>query len=114
MILIVDDNSEMRQMIRSVIEDLDSEFCEGADGSEALALYQKYRPDWVLIDLAMHEMDGLTATRQIIAAFPEAKIAIVSSFDDVGLRNAAKTAGANKYFIKEKLFELRGLFTKTS
>ncbi len=113
MILIVDDSSEMRQMIRSVIADLDSEFCEGADGSEALALYQKYHPDWVLMDLAMHEMDGLTATRQIIAAFPTAKIAIVSNFDDVVLRSAAKKAGAHEYFIKENLIELRRLFSKT-
>ena len=113
MILIVDDNSEMRQMIRSMIEDLDGEFCEGTDGCEALALYQKCHPDWVLMDMAMPEMDGLTATRQIIAAFPEAKIAIVSNFDDADLRKAASAAGANKYFIKENLFELRGLFAKT-
>ncbi len=101
----------MREMIRSVVEDLDHNFCECTDGSEALAAYEKHHPDWVLMDLAMPEMDGLTATREIIRAFPDANIAIVTSFDDAGLRRAAAKAGASGYFIKENLFELRRLFS---
>ena len=111
MILIVDDNRQTRQMIRSIIEDLDGDFCECADGRDALAAYALCHPQWVLMDLAMREMNGLDATRQIIARFPEANIAIVTGYDDDGLRHAAKLAGASGYFIKENLFELRRLFT---
>jgi CheY-like chemotaxis protein len=113
MILIVDDNRQVREMIRSVVADLNKDFCECEDGAEALANFQIYQPDWVLMDIAMKEMDGLAATRQIIARFPKANIAIVTSYDDDGLRHAAKQAGASDYFIKENLFELRRLFTPT-
>jgi CheY-like chemotaxis protein len=102
---------QTRQMIRSIIEDLDADFCECADGSEALDAYERCHPDWVLMDVAMSGMNGLDATRQIVAAFPDANVAIVTSYDDDNLRLAAKEAGASKYFIKENLFELRGLFT---
>jgi len=112
MILIVDDSRQTRQMIRSIIEDLDGDFCECADGSDALDAYAQCQPQWVLMDLAMREMNGLDATRQIIARFPKANIAIVTSYDDNGMRLAAKQAGASDYFIKENLFELRRLFTQ--
>lgn len=111
MILIVDDNRKTREMIRSVIEDLDNDFCECEDGSQALDAYKECHPDWVLMDIAMRGMNGLDATRQIIASYPEAKVAIVTSYDDKSLRLAAREAGASSYFIKENLFELRGLFT---
>ena len=110
MILIVDDNQQTRQMIRLIIEDLERDFYECEDGSEALDAYKQCRPDWVLMDMAMREMNGLDATRQIIAAYPEAHIAIVTSFDDDNMRRAAKDAGASEYFIKENLIELRRLF----
>lgn len=110
MILIVDDSRETRQMIRSIIGDLDADFCECADGSEALAAYDRCRPRWVLMDLAMREMNGLDATRGIIARFPDANVAIVTGYEDENLRRAAKEAGASEYFVKENLFELRRLF----
>jgi CheY-like chemotaxis protein len=110
MILIVDDSRKAREMIRSIIEDLDGDFYECADGSEALDAYTRCQPSWVFMDMAMRGMNGLDATRQIIAAYPQAHIAIVTSYDDNNLRLAAKEAGASKYFIKENLFELRGLF----
>ncbi len=110
MILIVDDNRQTREMIRSIIADLDKDFCECEDGSEALDAYRRCQPNWVLMDLQMSKTNGLDATRQIVAAFPEAHIAIVTGYDDDNLRLAAKEAGASEYFVKENLFELRRLF----
>jgi NarL family two-component system response regulator LiaR len=96
MILIVDDSRQSRQMIRTIIGDLDGDFRECGDGSQALAVYAECRPDWVLMDIAMSKMNGLEATRQIISVFPEAHIAIVTGFDDDDLRKAAKEAGASE------------------
>ena len=110
MILIVDDSRRAREMIRSFIEDFDNDFFECADGVDALPAYKKYLPSWVLMDLSMPIMNGLDATRQIIADFPAARIAIITGYDDESLRLAAKKAGASDYFIKENLFELRRLF----
>ncbi len=97
-------------MIRSLIEDFDKDVCECEDGAEAFAAFQKHRPQWVLMDLAMRRMNGLNATRQISKAFPDAKIAIVTNHDDTNMRLAATSAGACAYIIKENLIDLRGLF----
>lgn len=109
MILIVEDNRAVRSVIRAFVEDLDADVVECDDGAEALQMFDDCHPDWVLMDLAMRRMDGLTATRRIIADHPQARIAIVTSHDDAGLRRAAHEAGAQAYFVKENLAGLRGL-----
>ena len=96
----------MRQMIKKLIGDLADAF-ECSDGEKALGAYRQYRPDWVLMDIKMRETDGLMATRQIKAAFPEARIIIVTGHDDAKLRKAAHSAGACAYVNKENLLELR-------
>ena len=111
MILIVDDNRQVRAMIRSIIEDLDENIRECEDGVDALDAFHTHHPDWVLMDIAMPRMNGLEATREIIAAFPDAKIAIVTQHDDVETRRAARKAGACAYFVKENLTDLRRVFT---
>ncbi len=106
-ILIVDDNARMRRAIRSLLADLADEFCECADGAAASAAHAEHRPDLVLMDIAMTEMDGITATRAIIAADPSARIVIVTGYDDKKLRAAAQAAGACGYVLKDNLLDLR-------
>ena len=100
--LIVEDNENMRRMIRNIVADLAGETHECADGAGAFAAYAEHRPDRVLMDVKLSEMDGLTATRKIKAAFPEAHILIVSNYDDQDLRAAAREAGASAYVVKER------------
>jgi len=88
-LLIVEDSAQMRRMIKSLVSDLATELYECADGAEALSAYREHRPDWVLMDIKMGEVDGLEATREIISAFPEARICIVTNYDDDELREAA-------------------------
>lgn len=109
MILIVEDNAQVRRMIRSFIADLDPDCCECEDGALAFAAYERLRPDWVLMDIQMRRMNGLAATRQIIARFPEARIVMVTSHDDARMRRMAREAGARDYVVKENLLELRRL-----
>ena len=73
-IMLVDDSAKVREMIRSLMVGLDAEFVECDNGREALAAYRDRRPDWVLMDLMMPDVDGLTATRQITGAFPGARV----------------------------------------
>jgi CheY-like chemotaxis protein len=102
-LLIVEDNERMRWMIKAVVSDLADETFECSDGAEALPAYRLHRPDWVLMDIKMREMDGLEATRQIRASYPEANIVIVTDYDDEGLRDEALGAGARGYVLKENL-----------
>ena len=106
-VLIVEDNPQMRQMIRSLVDQLAPEVYECGDGVEALAAYTTHRPDCVLMDIDLPHLNGIEATRQIISAFPEADILMVTNYDDARLRTAAAAAGARGYVLKDNLLELR-------
>lgn len=111
-LLIVDDYADMRRLIGRVVNDLVSDIKECSDSEEALAAYTQYQPDCVLMDIEMGRMDGLTATREILLAFPGAKVVIVSKHDDEQLRAAARKAGACGYVLKENLIAIRELLGK--
>jgi DNA-binding NarL/FixJ family response regulator len=106
-VLIVDDNSQFRQLIRLFVADLADEVTECADGDEAVAAYGARRHDWVLMDLQMARMGGLEATRQLIAADRTARVLIVTDYDDSHWRAAASDAGACGYVLKENLLDIR-------
>lgn len=108
-ILIVDDNAPMRRTIRSFLNDLAAEINECGDGREVLQAYAVYAPDWILMDIAMKETDGLTATRQLLALWPQARVVIVTNYDDEALREAAQQVGVCGYVLKENLLEIRDL-----
>ena len=111
-ILIVDDNFKMREMLKIYLNDLTDEFCECDDGNQALLFYTEFHPDLVLMDWEMKEMDGITATRQIVKRFPEAQILLVTQYDDVELRITASEAGASGFVLKDDLQSLRHLITQ--
>jgi CheY-like chemotaxis protein len=105
--LIVDDNAQMRRFVANLLSDLADEIHECADGAEALACYSANLPDWVLMDIEMPGMDGIMATRQIKADFPNAQIIIVTIHDKPAMRQAAQAAGACAYVSKKNLVEVR-------
>jgi two-component system NarL family response regulator len=79
------------------------------DGTEAVAAYKAQRSDFVLMDIEMPVLDGITATQQIIAADPSARVIILTNHDQPSLREAAKAAGACRYALKENLLAVRQL-----
>lgn len=113
-VLIVEDNPQMRRTLRALIGDMVAACYECRDGEEVLVAYQRYRPDWVLMDLKLEGTDGLTATAMICAADPAARVLIVTNYDDPALREAARQAGACGFVPKENLLELRALISTVS
>jgi YesN/AraC family two-component response regulator len=113
--LIAEDNSRMRDSIKRFIlgrmPDHHTVY-EATDGAEAIALYDRVHPDWVLMDVQMEPVDGLDASRAIKSAHPEAKIIILTSFDDAGYRKAAKEAGTSGFILKEHLSDLIKLLSQ--
>jgi two-component system, NarL family, response regulator LiaR len=73
---------------------------EADDGKKGVELALELRPDIILMDLVMKEMDGIEATRQIIEQWPEAKVIIVTSFLDDEKVYPALEAGATSYMLK--------------
>jgi CheY-like chemotaxis protein len=108
-LLIVEDNQSVRRVMRSIVATLADEIYECEDGADALPAYASHKPDWVLMDLAMKNVNGIAATKLIKDQFPDAKIIIVTNFDEADLRESALQAGACGYVLKENLLELRRL-----
>jgi two-component system, chemotaxis family, chemotaxis protein CheY len=105
-VLIVEDSEKMRRMLRTLLAGSFSNLWECRDGESALAAYSAYHPDFVLMDIDMDPVDGITATRQIRAVDPTAKVIMVTGYDQAELRETARDAGAIGYVLKENLLEL--------
>ncbi|MGD6801069.1 response regulator transcription factor [Rossellomorea vietnamensis] len=101
-VLFVDDHEMVRIGVSSYLTaqpDIEV-VAEADDGSTAIGLALEHKPDIILMDLVMKEMDGIEATRQIIEKWPEAKIIIVTSFLDDDKVYPALEAGATSYMLK--------------
>lgn len=107
MILIADDNADVRRMIRSLLEETDADVAECSDGGRAIEAYEEFQPDWLLMDINMLPIDGLTAMRTILEKHPEARIIVISQYQDVRTRETALAMGAYAFVGKEDLMSIR-------
>ncbi|ASN04812.1 response regulator transcription factor [Virgibacillus necropolis] len=101
-VLFADDHEMVRIGVTSYLSSqADIEVvAEADDGGEAVEMALDLRPDVILMDLVMKEMDGIEATKQIIEQWPEAKVIIVTSFLDDEKVYPALEAGATSYMLK--------------
>jgi DNA-binding NarL/FixJ family response regulator len=102
-ILIADDHPLARKGIRAMLESEPNleVVGEAENGREALELCRLHRPEVVLMDVRMPEMDGLAATRAIKQEFPYAIVMILTSFEDPDYLSEAIEAGAAGYVLKD-------------
>ena len=105
-IMIVDDNPGMRDVVKSMLASTEAEFIECEDGGDAVLRYNQFQPDWVLMDLSMRGVDGLSAVTQLKAMFSDCRIIVVTDYDERVLRDKAKELGADAYVLKENLHEI--------
>ncbi len=100
-LLVVDDAMIMRKLIRDVARDAGWEVvAEAPNGAEAVALYERHRPDLVTMDLVMPIMGGNEALRQIRAADPEARVVVVSALDQKQTLLESIRDGAMDFVVK--------------
>ena len=102
-ILIADDHSVVREGLRLFLT-LDPELevvAEAENGADALKAASQLKPDVVLMDLSMPEMDGIQATAAIRRQFPETEVLVLTSSLDSGLAVEAVRAGAIGYLLKD-------------
>jgi DNA-binding NarL/FixJ family response regulator len=102
-VLLADDHPMVREGLRGMIDaepDL-TVVGEAGSGAEAIAMAQSLCPDVVLMDLRMPDVDGVTATERILAAQPETRIVVVTTYEsDVDILRAVE-AGAAGYLLKD-------------
>ncbi len=100
-ILIVDDATFMRTMIREIVLGAGYEVVgEAEDGLQALEMYRAEDPDLVTMDVTMPEMDGITALREILKIDAEARVIICSAMGERELVLEAMKAGALDFIVK--------------
>ncbi|MBX3235106.1 MAG: response regulator [Nitrospiraceae bacterium] len=105
-IMVIDDESSIRSLLREVLEKSGHQVVEARDGREALELYQKDKADLVIMDLLMPEVDGLEATLQLSREYLDTKIiAMTGAQGDRNFLDIAKLFGARRTF--EKPFDLK-------
>ena len=102
-VLVVDDQAIVRDglvTVLSLVPDLEV-VGEAGDGAAAVAAVERDRPDVVLMDLRMPEVDGATATARIVAAHPEVAVLVLTTFADDESIVTALRAGARGYLTKD-------------
>ena len=102
-VIVVDDDAIVATSMNTILS-TDPEIdvvAIGYDGTDAVSLYEEYKPDILLTDIQMQTMSGLDAATQIIAKYPDAKIILLTTFmDDEYVRQALDT-GAKGYILKQ-------------
>jgi DNA-binding NarL/FixJ family response regulator len=101
-VLLVDDDDLMRAGLKAVLSSESSidVVGEAADGRAAIASVRTHRPDLVLMDVRMPDLDGIAATREILAGAGETKIVILTTFEDDDYIFGALNAGASGFLLK--------------
>ncbi len=101
-VLIADDHAVVREGTRQILEqepDL-KVVAEAADGDEAVKLTGSSKPDVAIIDISMPHVDGIEATKQIKALYPQVAVLILSAYDDDQFVFSLMEAGAAGYLLK--------------
>ena len=102
-VLIVDDHSLVRRGLAAIVNmEEDTEVVgEAADGEEAIRMWREIRPDIILMDLRMPNMDGVAAIRGIRAEDPDSGIIVLTTYDHDDDIYAGLRAGAKAYLLKD-------------
>ena len=102
-IIIVDDHQLFREGVKRILdfEDTFEVVAEGDDGTDIVNLYSSNLPDVVLMDINMSGKNGVEATADLIAVYPEAKVIMLSIHDDESYVTHALKSGALGYMLKE-------------
>lgn len=103
-ILIVDDEKAVRTALGRLLATRKEWLVvgEAADGAEAIGMARELRPDIVIMDITMPEMNGLEATPEIKKAFPAAEVLIFTQHDSTQMIQQAQNAGASGYLLKSQ------------
>lgn len=104
-VMIVDDHAIVREGLRTLLseEPTIEVITEAVNGMEAVRLATSWRPDVILMDLVMPEMDGISATRQIRQQTPQSQVLVLTSFAEDRRVHDAIQAGAIGYLLKDVL-----------
>lgn len=103
-IIIVDDDHLVVNSLKTIIEASGIDvLAVGYNGLEAIDLFKKYKPDLVLMDIRMEKCNGIEATREILNIDGNAKILLITTFQDDGYISSALSLGCRGYILKQNI-----------
>lgn len=101
-IIIIDDDPVVRDSLKIIVEAGGIDVVgQGASGRDVLALYEQHLPDVVLTDIRMEGMNGLDAAEALLARHPDAKILLLTTFNDGAYISQAMALGCRGYLLKQ-------------
>jgi CheY-like chemotaxis protein len=106
-LLIVDDHANTRELIKKFLRLPGITFQECSSGEEAVACAREFKPHWVTMDIQMSGLNGFDSTRALKKEHPEARVLIVTAFNEPHFRDLARTSGAVGFILKENILALR-------
>lgn len=103
-IIIIDDDYLVVESLQTIVSanDIDVQ-AVGYNGHDAIELYKKHKPDMVLMDIRMEILNGIDATKSILKEFPDAKILLITTFQDQEYIAQALAIGCKGYILKQNI-----------
>ncbi len=95
----------------SLLVDIADSIYECSDEAEAMAYSSEYKPDWILMEIKIVEGNVPESVKQLESAFSQARIMVITNYDDCYSREAARKSGASAYVTKDNLIEARRLLS---
>jgi CheY-like chemotaxis protein len=99
-VLVVDDELEVRQVLREFLSTRGYDVTTASGGAEAVAIVETVKPDLILLDVAMPDMDGVETLKRIVAIEPTAAVIMVTANSDIGTTSKLLALGAVDYVPK--------------
>ncbi len=107
-IIIIDDDPLVVESLKTIINANGIDILAvGYDGPQAIKLYNRHKPDLILMDIRMEEMNGIEASKEILKADPYAKILLLTTFQDDEYILSALSLGCKGYILKQNI---KGIF----
>jgi two-component system chemotaxis response regulator CheY len=107
-VLVVDDSATTRRILRTLLGSRHWTVCEAEGGCSGIKKFQRLKPDVVVLDLVMPDMNGLEAAKQMTASHPEIPIVLFTMLEIPGLERPAEEAGIRAIVTKNEAWNLIG------
>lgn len=107
-VVIIDDDTLVTTSLKTILEAGGEVhvLATGNDGADAMQLYEKHKPDVLLMDIQMREVSGLDAAKELIREYPDAKILFLTTFSDDAYIVSALSCGAKGYLLKSEFHSI--------
>ena len=99
-VLVVDDEENIRTLVQAMLNQEGRHVVLAARGKDAIAMFQKERPDMTILDIDMPDIDGITVLREIRTIDPQAKVIVFTGGDSPGVEREARALGVTDFLQK--------------